>query len=213
MLATAAAVATAAAATLASGSANTFRAAHDQPPFMSSPAASYACQTQNTSSLPFCDPTQPFSARVTDLVGRLTLEEKLSLTSSTHQPVPRLGIPGYSWGNECLHGAVVKTDNTPASIPANGATVFPQPIGLAATFDEQLLLDVGTAISDESRGLSNAGGAAGSTPAFLDCWAPNINIFRCAVIACCCCITTTTLLVDTTGGTRGAIAALAVVAC
>ena len=113
-------------------------------------------------------------------MGRLTLEEKLSLTSSTHQPVPRLGIPGYSWGNECLHGAVVKADSTPASIPANGATVFPQPIGLAATFDEQLLLDVGTAISDESRGLSNAGGAAGSTPAFLDCWAPNINIFRCA---------------------------------
>lgn len=59
-----------------------------------------------------------------------------------------------------------------------GATVFPQPIGLAATYDTQLLQAIGEAISDESRGISNAGGAAGDAPAFLDCWAPNINIFR-----------------------------------
>ena len=138
----------------------------------------YACVATNTTDLPFCDPSLSFDDRVKDLVSRLTLDEKLGLMSSTHAAVPRLGIPGYAWGNECLHGTVVRSNDEPSSVPQTGATVFPQPIGLAATFDTDLMAGIGQAIGDESRGLSNSGATTSGVPAFLDCWAPNINIFR-----------------------------------
>eukprot|EP00729_Bicosta_minor_P016607 gene16607-13638_t len=141
-------------------------------------ALQHACTTSITKHLPFCNVSLNFTERIKDLLGRLTTEEKLSQTSSTQAAVPRLGIPAYAWGNECLHGAVVRSgDGTPP--PAAGATVFPQPIGLAATFDVELVASIGDAVATESRALSNYGTLQGSTsPGYLNCWAPNVNIFR-----------------------------------
>ena len=143
-------------------------------------AVPFACVAANVSSLPFCNRSLTTAARVADLVARLTLPEKLGLLSSTNAAVPRLSLPGFAWGNECLHGAVVTADMPVAgTLPPHGATVFPQPLGLAAGFSAAQVHAVGEAIGIESRALSNAGAAkSDGTPAFLTCWAPNQNIFR-----------------------------------
>jgi beta-D-xylosidase 4 len=132
-------------------------------------AASVACLTPATQFLPFCNTSLPFQLRVKDLIGRLKLDEKLGLTDANNSPIDRLGIPAYSWSNECLHG--VKVTGQPKA--GKGATVFPQPLAWGATFNEDLIKDIGVAISDESRAISN-NGAAG----FLNCWSPNMNIYR-----------------------------------
>jgi beta-glucosidase len=138
-----------------------------------------ACRTSRTKSLPFCDTSLAFQERVTDLVKRLNLAEKIGLLSSVHDTIPRLDVPAYDFGNECLHGTRVVGGTLPASVSEKGATVFPQPLGMAATFDTDLISLVGNAISDESRAISNVGGSTKpGVPGFLDCWAPNVNIFR-----------------------------------
>jgi beta-glucosidase len=94
-----------------------------------------------SSSLPFRDPDLPLAERVRDLVSRLTLDEKVSQMLHTCAAIPRLGIPAYDHWNEALHG-----------VGRNGrATVFPQIIGLAASWDPALVKRVATAISDEAR--------------------------------------------------------------
>eukprot|EP00943_MAST-04B_sp_MAST-4B-sp1_P003116 g3116.t1 len=138
-----------------------------------------ACQDTLQQTLPYCNASLPFAERVADLVKRLTVEEKLNLTNSRHEPILRLSIPGYDFGHECLHGSVVLSNYLPESVAKRGATVFPQPLGLAASYDKDLLLEIGRAISDESRGISNANGQTKEGyPSFLDCWSPNINIYR-----------------------------------
>src|SRR5512145_205199 len=97
--------------------------------------------SQTDSKYPFNNPQLPLEERVYDLVSRLTLEEKVTQFFNHAEAIPRLGIPAYDWWNECLHGVA----------RAGRATVFPQAIGLAATFDEELMLEVATAISDEAR--------------------------------------------------------------
>ena len=87
------------------------------------------------------DPKQPVDIRVKDLVSKLTLEEKVSLLGYQSKAVPRLGIPAYNWWNEALHGVA----------RAGEATIFPQAIGMAATFNDRLLKQVATAISTEAR--------------------------------------------------------------
>jgi beta-glucosidase len=94
--------------------------------------------------------TLPVSQRVSNLLSLLTLPEKLSLLFSTSAAVPRVGLPGYAWGTECLHG--VKIDAT-----GEGATIFPQPIALAATFNTSLLHSIGVAVSDEARAVRRVG--------------------------------------------------------
>ena len=89
----------------------------------------------------YMDPDQPLETRVQDLLARLTLEEKVGQMLYEADAVPRLGIPEYNWWNEALHG-VARTGR---------ATVFPQAIGLAATWDSSLMFRVATAISDEAR--------------------------------------------------------------
>ena len=87
------------------------------------------------------DPAQPLEARVRDLVGRMTLEEKARQVCNVAPPIPRLGLPAYDYWNEALHG-----------IGRNGiATVFPQAIGMAASFDPALLHTVADAIATEAR--------------------------------------------------------------
>jgi beta-glucosidase len=113
----------------------------------------------------------PFEERAHDLVQRMTLEEKISQLGHTADAVERLGIPEYNWWNEGLHGVA----------RAGVATVFPQAIGLAATFDDALLFKDADAISTEFRAKYNADkGKDGSTVWYkgLTVWSPNINIFR-----------------------------------
>ena len=123
-------------------------------------------------ALPFRNPDLPVDARVADLLGRLTLEEKVGQMMNSGPAIPRLGIPAYDWWSEALHGVAV-----------NGrATVFPQAIGLAATWDTALLHRVATVISIEARAKHNEAIRRndGDSPIFqgLTFWSPNINIFR-----------------------------------
>ena len=108
--------------------------------------------------------------RARQLVSQLTLEEKASLMLYNSAPVEWLGIPAYNWWNEALHG-----------VARNGqATVFPQPIGMAASFDEPLLYEVFTAVSDEARVKNRQALQEGEAGWYqgVTFWTPNINIFR-----------------------------------
>ncbi|MCB9023314.1 MAG: glycoside hydrolase family 3 C-terminal domain-containing protein [Lentimicrobiaceae bacterium] len=118
----------------------------------------------------YLNPEADTDARVKDLIGQLTLEEKASQMLMSTPAIPRLNIPPYDYWNEALHG--VGRSGT--------ATVFPQAIGLAATFDNGLIYQVSSAISDEARAKYNAAIAAGNYNRYtgLTFWTPNINIFR-----------------------------------
>jgi beta-glucosidase len=118
----------------------------------------------------YLDPAQPTKVRVKDLISKLTLEEKVYQLLYNSPAIPRLNITAYNWWNEALHG-----------VGRSGvATVFPQAIGLGATFDEELILKVSSAISDEARAMHNAAVAKGYYEQYggLTFWTPNINIFR-----------------------------------
>lgn len=121
-------------------------------------------------NLPYQDVTLSFEARAKDLVSRLTLDEKIDQMMNSTHAVDRLGIPEYDYWNEALHGVG----------RAGAATVFPQAIGLAATFDTQLAYEVANAISDEARAMYNLSSAKGYYNRYngLTFWTPNINIFR-----------------------------------
>lgn len=111
-----------------------------------------------------------FEARAEDLVKRLTIEEKISLMMNAAEAVPRLEIKPYEWWNEALHG-----------VARNGtATVFPQAIGMAASFDDSLLYNIFTIISDEARIKHRQSSERGEYKRYqgLTMWTPNINIFR-----------------------------------
>src|SRR5437667_6788787 len=118
----------------------------------------------------YLDPSLPLEQRVNDLVSRMTLEEKVSQMQDVAAAVPRLGIPSYNWWNEGLHG-----------VARSGiATVFPQAIGLAATWDTGLIHRVADVISTEARAKYNDAIQHGNTGRYfgLTFWSPNINIFR-----------------------------------
>lgn len=116
------------------------------------------------------DYAKPIDVRARDLVERMTLKEKVSQMQNDAPAIPRLDVPKYNWWNEGLHG-VGRSGN---------ATVFPQAIGVAATFDDSLLYKEATAISDEARAMYNAAVAKGYHQQYggLTFWSPNINIFR-----------------------------------
>jgi beta-glucosidase len=119
----------------------------------------------------YLDTTRSISERVKDLVGRLTIEEKVGMLNHPAHGVPRLNIPAYNYWNEALHG-----------IGRSGrATVFPQAIGMAATWDKELIHQIATAISDEGRAKYHAAlRRNGYTAQYqgLTFWSPNVNIFR-----------------------------------
>lgn len=121
-------------------------------------------------AFPFLDPTLPRETRIDDLVGRLTRAEKVNQLVHENNAVERLGIPPYNWWNEACHG-----------VARNGrATIFPQVIGLAATWDRGLVHRIACAISDEARAKHHAAAAAGRHGQYqgLTFWTPNVNIFR-----------------------------------
>ena len=119
---------------------------------------------------PWRNPELPLDQRVTDLLGRLTMQEKARLLCHESPGIERLGIRPYNWWNEALHG-----------VARNGrATVFPQAIALAATWDTALIKTVADAISDEGRAKHHAAVANGHFGIYqgLTFWSPNVNIFR-----------------------------------
>src|SRR5881296_3544524 len=118
----------------------------------------------------YLDPSLPLEQRVNDLVSRMTLEEKVSQMQDVAPAIPRLSIPAYNWWNEGLHGVA----------RAGNATVFPQAIGLAATWDTDLIHRVADVISTEARAKYNDAIQHGNTSRYygLTFWSPNINIFR-----------------------------------
>ncbi len=123
-----------------------------------------------SSGFPFQDPDLSIEERTEDLISRMTLEEKASQLLYASPAVERLEVPAYNWWNECLHG-----------VARNGqATVFPQAIGMAATFDTELLHRIGSAISMEARAKYNVSIATGQRGQYqgLTFWSPNVNIFR-----------------------------------
>ena len=124
----------------------------------------------NAQEHPFNDPKLPVDQRIEDLLGRLTLEEKVGMMMNGSAGVERLGIPDYNWWNEALHGVA----------RAGIATVFPQAIGMAATFDPEEHLRTFTVISDEARAKYNQAIREGQHKQYygLSFWTPNINIFR-----------------------------------
>src|SRR6266478_4277828 len=137
--------------------------------FIATPLLSFA---QKTDSQPiYKDAQLPVERRVADLISWMTLEEKVSQLVHTAGAVPRLGIPEYNWWNEGLHGVA----------RAGYATVFPQAIGMAATFDEPLLHQIGDVISTEFRAKYYATLHPDQSSDWyrgLTVWSPNINIFR-----------------------------------
>ena len=125
----------------------------------------------NTPRLPFQDSNLPFEMRIKDLISRLTLQEKIGQLVFDAPAIPRLSIPAYNYWSEALHG-----------VARNGrATVFPQAIGLAATWDPALVQRVACAIGDEARAkYHEAVRRYGFSLQYqgLNVWSPNINIFR-----------------------------------
>src|ERR1051325_10241428 len=119
---------------------------------------------------PYLNPDLSAERRAADLVGRMTLEEKVLQMQKSAPAIPRLNIPAYDWWNEALHGVA----------RAGQATVFPQAIALAATWDTDLMHRVADTISTEARAKYNEAIRQNDHSRYhgLTFWSPNINIFR-----------------------------------
>jgi len=127
-------------------------------------------QQEVTAQAGYMNPALPLEQRINDLIGRMTLEEKVSQMRDHAAPIPRLGVPKYDWWNEGLHGVAF----------AGYATNFPQVIGMAATWDTDLVHLMGETVSTEARAKYNEAMRSDHHEMFfgLTFWAPNINIFR-----------------------------------
>ncbi len=121
-------------------------------------------------ALPYQDQALPTDQRVADLASRMTLDEKISQLTHESAAIPRLGVPAYNWWSEGLHGVA----------RSGFATLFPQAIGMAATWNAPLLGQVGTVISTEARAKYNEAMRHDLHSIYygLSFWSPNINIFR-----------------------------------
>ena len=118
----------------------------------------------------YLDPSKPIDVRVDDLIKRMTLEQKAEQLVNQARAIPELQVPAYDWWSEALHGVA----------NAGTATVFPEPVGLAATFDDPLIHQMAIVIGTEARAKHNQAVRAGRRDIMegLDFWSPNINIFR-----------------------------------
>nr|BBF98353.1 beta-D-xylosidase/alpha-L-arabinofuranosidase [Nepenthes alata]BBF98355.1 beta-D-xylosidase/alpha-L-arabinofuranosidase [Nepenthes alata] len=153
----------------------TLAALHSSPALGQSTSPVFACNVESNRSLGalgFCDTSMGIPERVADLVGRLSLEEKIGLLGNTAGGVSRLGIPKYEWWSEALHGVSYVGPGTRFSSVVPGATSFPQVITTAASFNSSLFEAIGKVVSTEARAMYNVGLAG------LTYWSPNVNIFR-----------------------------------
>lgn len=140
--------------------------------FFASAALTIVSHTLSAQQYPFQNTSLSFEQRVNDLVSKLTLQEKVAQMMNATPAIERLGIPAYDWWNEVLHGVA----RTPYPV-----TVYPQAIGMAATFDTAAIRIMGDYSATEGRAIfnkSNKDGRAGSRYVGLTYWTPNINIFR-----------------------------------
>ncbi len=125
-------------------------------------------QSEGSAKPAYLDPSLPIEKRVDDLVSRMTLEEKASQLVHRASAIPRLQVPAYNWWSEALHGVIT-----------DGVTIFPEPIGLGATFDPPLIHEVATVIGTEARAKYHDFIRHGDYQELgLDFWAPNLNLFR-----------------------------------
>jgi beta-glucosidase len=131
--------------------------------------AAWLAGAQDTKKPAYRNPSLPAEQRAADLVHKMTLEEKATQLVNQARAIPRLGVPAYDWWSESLHGVAV-----------NGSTEFPEPVGLASTFDPETIHTMGVAIGTEGRIYHTRAVRAGHSDIFegLDFWAPNVNIFR-----------------------------------
>ncbi len=142
--------------------------------------AAFAAPVRATATIthPFRNPRLPLDDRVADLLGRLTLAEKVSLLHQYQPAIPRLGMARFKTGTEALHGLAWSTDINsipdPGAVRTATATVFPQAIGLASTWDPDLVRRVGSAVGDETRGYHSADPDVWG----LNTWAPVVNLLR-----------------------------------
>ncbi|POY41178.1 glucan 1,4-alpha-glucosidase [Flavobacterium alvei] len=129
-----------------------------------------ALNTFAQKNLPFKNTELPTEQRVNDLVSRMTIDEKISQLMDSSPAIDRLDVPEYNWWNEALHGVA----------RAGYATVFPQSISIASSWDRQLIFDVANVISDEARAKHHEYLRRGQHGIYegLTFWSPNINIFR-----------------------------------
>ena len=132
-------------------------------------AAVFTAAAQDAPGPAYLDSSLPAEKRAADLVHRMTLDEKASQLLNQARAIPRLNVPAYDWWSEALHGVAV-----------NGTTEFPEPIGLAATFDTAAIHQMAAVIATEGRIKHVQAVRDGHSNIFegLDFWAPNINIFR-----------------------------------
>ena len=122
-------------------------------------------------TLPYQNPGLSPEQRATDLISRLTLEEKAKLMCDVSEAIPRLGIKNFNWWSEALHGYANN----------DSVTVFPEPIGMAASFNDELVYQIFDATSDEARAKYHdyiRRGNENKRFLSLSVWTPNINIFR-----------------------------------
>ncbi|MGD0646550.1 MAG: glycoside hydrolase family 3 C-terminal domain-containing protein [Acidobacteriaceae bacterium] len=126
-------------------------------------------QQESTTTAPYLNTALSPDVRARDLVGRMTLEEKASQLVNQSRAIPRLKVPAYDWWSESLHGVAV-----------NGTTEYPEPVGLAATFDVSAIHTMAADIGIEGRVVHARDMHDGGSSIFhgLDFWAPNVNIFR-----------------------------------
>jgi beta-glucosidase len=138
--------------------------------FAAIPSFAHAQADRATVTLPYLNPSLPVDDRVTDLISRMTLDEKASQMRDHAAPILRLNVPKYDWWNESLHGVAF----------AGTATNFPQVIGMAATWDTTLVNEMAKTISTEARAKYHQAMREDDHEMFfgLTFWAPNINIFR-----------------------------------
>lgn len=130
----------------------------------------FSASSFSQEQLPYQNANLSPQQRAEDLLGRLTLREKISLMMDSSPAIPRLGIPQFQWWNEALHG-----------VARNGtATVFPNTTGMAASWDDDLLFDIYDAVSDEARAKAQIAKKSNRINRYqsLSFWTPNINIFR-----------------------------------
>jgi beta-glucosidase len=141
-------------------------------------ASSFSVPTAGAQSYPFRDPDLPLEQRVADLLGRLTLDEKISMLHQYQPAIPRLGIKRFKTGTEALHGLAWSTDINstpdPGQVRTATATVFPQSVGLGATWNPDLIERVGSVVGDEARGYNSLDSDVWS----LNVWAPVVNLLR-----------------------------------
>jgi len=136
--------------------------------FFARPAVSQQKTDTSTSPPLYLDPKAPVDRRVDDLVSRMTLDEKASQLVHKAAAIPRLQVPAYNWWTEALHGVLTAP-----------TTVFPEPIGLAASFDAPLVHQMAIVISTEARAKHHEQVRHGIfQDVGLDFWSPNVNIFR-----------------------------------